>query len=244
MECVAESRDHAGEVVSAIEAVIEFGEVSWHVLGADRTVGAVDRGFDIAECGVDPFEGGVADRSRTTARQDRLMLASSIGHAMKTGQPVADHRAGRVEAVQRKSRNRLAGESRDAAQFQPDRLAVVGGFDRRDKRRLPGCAASALAAQTLTTQDRIFDFHASFQALTPVALHHGLLEFMLEHPPRGQAHAKAPAEFDRRYPLFALRQIIHLTEPCAQAIWARQTSSPRSMRSDGGTRCIETTRAS
>ena len=129
MECVAESRDHAGEVVSAIEGVIEFGEVSWHVLGADRTVGAVDRGFDIAECGVDPFEGGVADRSRTTARQDRLMLASSIGHAMKTGHPVADHRAGRVEAVQRKSRNRLAGAPRDAAQFQPDRLAVVGGFD-------------------------------------------------------------------------------------------------------------------
>lgn len=44
--------------------------------------------------------------------------------------------------MQRKSRNRLAGEPRDTAQFQPNRFAVVDGFDRRYKRCLAGSAGT------------------------------------------------------------------------------------------------------
>jgi hypothetical protein len=35
-----EARDHRGEIVSTIEAVLEFGEVAWRVLAADGPIGA------------------------------------------------------------------------------------------------------------------------------------------------------------------------------------------------------------
>src|SRR5271165_5534038 len=46
----------SGEVISAVEAILEFGEVSWHVLAADGTVSTGDGRFDVPESRVDPFE--------------------------------------------------------------------------------------------------------------------------------------------------------------------------------------------
>ncbi len=76
-----ESRDHAGEIVSAIEPILELGEVSRHMLAADRTVGAGDRGFDVPKGGVDPFENGVSCRGRSAACAGRLMFTILAGAA-------------------------------------------------------------------------------------------------------------------------------------------------------------------
>ena len=54
----AEAGDHGGEIVSAVEAVFELGEVARHMLLADGAVGAGDGGLDVAQGGIDPLEGG------------------------------------------------------------------------------------------------------------------------------------------------------------------------------------------
>src|SRR5260370_31616712 len=56
---VAEAWHHGGEIVSAVEAVFEFGEVAGYMLIADGAVSASDGALDVAEGGVDPFEGRV-----------------------------------------------------------------------------------------------------------------------------------------------------------------------------------------
>ena len=53
----SEARDHGGQIVSSVEAVFEFGEVARNMLAVDGTVGPCDGGLDVAERGVDPFEG-------------------------------------------------------------------------------------------------------------------------------------------------------------------------------------------
>ena len=62
-----QARDHGSGVVAAVEAVFDLGEVAGHVLCADRVVGSRDGGLDVAECGVDPFEGGRFRGSRSRA---------------------------------------------------------------------------------------------------------------------------------------------------------------------------------
>src|SRR5512133_1000713 len=52
-----EARDHGREIVSSVEAVLEFGEVARNMLAIDGTVGSCDGGLDVAERGVGPFEG-------------------------------------------------------------------------------------------------------------------------------------------------------------------------------------------
>jgi hypothetical protein len=147
---------------------------------------------------------------------DCLVRTSGIGDPMKAGQSVADHSAGGIETAQRETRNRLAGEPGHPAQFQPDRLAVFGRLDRRDKRGFARCAASALTAGALTAENRVVDLDPSFQTFAPVTLHHRLLKLVLEHPRRRLAHAEASAEFDRGNPLFALRHVVHRAEPRPQ----------------------------
>src|SRR3984893_12683153 len=53
---IAEAWHHGGEIVSAVEAVLEFGEVAGYMLVADGAVSASDGALDVAEGGVDPLE--------------------------------------------------------------------------------------------------------------------------------------------------------------------------------------------
>jgi hypothetical protein len=62
----AEPWHHGGEIVSAVEAVFEFGKVAGHVLVGDGAVSASDGAFDVAEGGVDPLERGVHGKQRGT----------------------------------------------------------------------------------------------------------------------------------------------------------------------------------
>jgi len=49
-----EALDDAVELEAAIEAVGEAGEVGLRMLRADVVVGASERGFDVAQAGIDP----------------------------------------------------------------------------------------------------------------------------------------------------------------------------------------------
>src|SRR5712672_3063842 len=64
---IAEACYHGGEIVSAVEAVLEFGGVAGYMLVADGAVSASDGALDVPEGGVDPLEsrvqGGLATGS-------------------------------------------------------------------------------------------------------------------------------------------------------------------------------------
>ena len=57
------------EIVSAIESVFELREISRDVFFSHGSVGPHEGGFDIAQRGIDPFEGRGASR---------LLAASSL----------------------------------------------------------------------------------------------------------------------------------------------------------------------
>ena len=54
---IRQALDHRRQIESSIEAVLEFSEIAAGVFGADRVVGATQTVLEIAEHGVDPFEG-------------------------------------------------------------------------------------------------------------------------------------------------------------------------------------------
>ena len=93
-----EARDHRGEIVSTIEAVLEFGEVARRVLAADGPIGAGDRRLDVAESRVDPLESGCVRCGGSAPCDDDLMGTPCRGDAAEAAQAVAEHSAVRFEA--------------------------------------------------------------------------------------------------------------------------------------------------
>src|SRR5580700_9890960 len=85
---IAEAWHHGGEIVSAVEAVLEFGEVAGYMLVADGAVSASDGALDVAEGGVDPLEsrvqGGLATGTSDGPRR------KTGQHDCRTGKPIGD----------------------------------------------------------------------------------------------------------------------------------------------------------
>src|SRR5258707_2567791 len=75
---IAEAWHHGGEIVSAVEAVLEFGEVAGYMLVADGAVSASDGALDVAEGGVDPLESRVQGGLATGSSDDRLVDAAGL----------------------------------------------------------------------------------------------------------------------------------------------------------------------
>src|ERR1700739_1647784 len=69
---VAEAWHHGGEIVSAVEAVLEFGEIAGYMPVADIAVRTSDGALDVAEGGVDPLESRVQGGLATGSSDDRL----------------------------------------------------------------------------------------------------------------------------------------------------------------------------
>ena len=211
-----EARDHGGEIVSAVEAVFEFGEISRHVLAIDGAVGSGDGGLDVAKCGVDPFEGRSLGSPVSRTCVDDLMRTSGVGHAGKTVQAVADYGAIGTEAASGKCRDRRPAEAGNPSQLHANRLAFGRGFHRSDKRCLTGCSTAPFAAPALATEVGVIDLHTAGERLVTVAFEHNLLQLVLDLPGGGLRHAQASAEFDAGDALFALGEMIDRTKPKAQ----------------------------
>src|SRR3974377_365964 len=94
-ECdVAEAWHHGCEIVSAVKAVLEFGEVAGYMLIADGAVSASDGALDVAEGGVDPLEGRVQGGLATRSSDDRLVDAAGVADPSEAVQAVTDNGAG------------------------------------------------------------------------------------------------------------------------------------------------------
>src|SRR5260370_6064174 len=131
---VAEGWDHGGEIVSAVEAVFEFGEVAGYMLIADGAVSASDGALDVAESGVDPFEGRVQGGLATGSRDDRLVDAAGVADPSEAAQAVTDNGAGGVEIALRQGRDFATAETPHPAPLPTDWASPRCCFDRRHRR--------------------------------------------------------------------------------------------------------------
>src|SRR6516162_6426284 len=186
---IAEAWHHGGEIVSAVKAVLEFGEVAGYMLVADGTVSASDGALDVAEGGADPRE---------------------------AVQAVTDNGAGGMEIALRQGRDFGTAEALHAAQLQADGLALWCGFDRRHDRRLAGRTAAPLAAVALPAEIGVVDLDPSRQALCGVPLHHRLHELVLDLPGGDLGDAKPAAQLNAGDAALALSEVVHGAKPSAQ----------------------------
>src|SRR5712672_4043928 len=102
---IAEAWHHGGEIVSAVKAVLEFGEVAGYMLVADGAVSASDGALDVAEGGVDPLEGRVQGGLATGSSDDRLVDAAGVADPSEAVQAVTDNGAGGMEIALRQGRD-------------------------------------------------------------------------------------------------------------------------------------------
>src|SRR5260370_17707822 len=126
---IAEAWHHGGEIVSAVEAVLEFGEVAGYMLVADGAVSASDGALDVAEGGVDPFEGRVQGGLATGSRDDRLVDAAGVADPSEAAQAVTDNGAGGIEIALPQGPDFPTAETLHPAQHQTDCLALPRRFD-------------------------------------------------------------------------------------------------------------------
>ena len=127
---IAEAWHHGGEIVSAIKAVLEFGEVAGYMLVADGAISASDGALDVAEGGVDPPEGRVQGGVATGSSDDRLVDAAGVADPSEAVQAVTDNSAGGLEIALRQGRNFGTAETPYAAQLQTDWLACQSAAKR------------------------------------------------------------------------------------------------------------------
>src|SRR5439155_9524695 len=134
-ECdIAQAWHHGGEIVSAVEAVLEFGEVAGYMLVADGAVSARDGALEVAEGGVDPLEGRVQSGLATGSSDDRLVDTAGVADPSEAVQAVTDNGAGVMECALLQSRYFGSAETLLAAQLQAYLLALWFGFDSRHDR--------------------------------------------------------------------------------------------------------------
>src|SRR6266478_5306727 len=115
---IAEAWHHGGEIVSAVEAVLEFGEVAGYMLVADGAVSAGDGALDVAEGGVDPLERRVPDGLAAGPGDDWPMDAAGVGDSGETTQAITDDGAGGSEIARRQGDNLGPAETLHPAQLQ------------------------------------------------------------------------------------------------------------------------------
>src|SRR5712691_914899 len=205
---IAEPRHHGGEIVSPVEPVFEFGEVSGDMLVTDGTVSASDGAFNVPEGGVDPLERGGQGGLAAGSGDDRLMDAPGVADTGEAAQAVTDDSAGGIEIALRQGRDFGPAQTLYPAQLQADWLTLRCGFDRRHNRRLAGRTAATLAPVPLAAEIGVVHLDPSRQALHGVALHHHLHELVLDLPGRGLGNAKPARQLDAGDASLALSQVI------------------------------------
>src|SRR5512134_2079781 len=125
-----EALDDAVELVAAIEAIGEAGEIALGVLAADMVVGAGNGGLDVAQHRVHPSERRPLGRLPAGAGDHREVVAAGLRDRRPAGQAVADHVAASGEVTLGELLDLLLAEALDHGELEPAWLALRRGLDR------------------------------------------------------------------------------------------------------------------
>ena len=205
------------ELVAAVEAPGEAGQVALGVLGADVMVGAGECRLDVAERGVDPGKGDPLGRVRPRAGDHGEVVAAGFTDRRPAGQAVGHDVAAGGEVALGQRRDLLLAEALDHRQPQPARLALGRSLDRRHERRLAGRTAAALAASALPAEIGVVHLHPPRQlGLLRLARRHRRHQLVLDQPGGRLPCAEPPRQLDRAHPALALREVVDRQEPDGQ----------------------------
>lgn len=223
---------HGVELVATVEAPGETGEVALRMLLADVVVGAGERRFDVAERRVDPVERRPLRRLFPAAGGHREVIAARLRHDLPTRQAVADDIGAGSEARLGELGDLGLAKALDDLQPQAFRLAIEGGLDHGNKRRLRGSTAATFAARANAAEIGVVELDpAAHLRLAGIALFHCNHQLLLHQPSCRLAHTQSSRQLDRTDPSLGLRHLVDRPKPRGQrqlrAVEDRAGGEPR-----------------
>lgn len=225
-----EARDHGLELEAPVVPPCEAGEVSLGVIRSELSVGAGDRGLDVAERGVDPFErrdaGGLAAR----AGADRAMASGDPVERVPAAQPVGDHLGAGRQPASRAARDLALCEALDRGQLELARLPLGAGRDRRHEGRLAGRAAAPLAARTHPAEIGVVHLDPAVERGVRLAPRHHRHDLLLHRPGGRLLDPETAAELDRRDAVLRRHDQVDGCEPGGQRQLGRVEDRARRQR--------------
>src|SRR5271166_2663963 len=95
----SETRNHGAEIVSAVEPIFELREITRDMFGAYGSIGSDQRRLDVAQCRVDPLEGGRFGGSRAAPVLIAVWVHPTPATAAKHARPSVKTWASGASAV-------------------------------------------------------------------------------------------------------------------------------------------------
>lgn len=199
-----------------VEPVGEGREVSVGVLAVvERMERPGQRGLEIAEHGVDPFEFGQVARLESPDNPGHVNTPG-IGHGGKAAQAIAEHQRLRRQVGLRPSADGVEREAADQTELEMDRLAALIERDGGHKGHLVLGATPGLAASALATEVGVIELHGATELLATVMRGHGAVDLVVQQPSGGVAHAELALERQRRQPGLGLADEVDGKKPGRQ----------------------------
>jgi len=221
--------DHGGQIKAAVETVFELGKVTRYMFFANRMEGSRERGLDVAEQRIYPFERGVLRSLATTADHDRHMQTASGLDGGEARQAIGEDNRARHQTGAGIARDLALAESADTTQMQFHRPAVLRRLNGGDERGLVACAATAPAGH-LTTEVGIVDLNPVAERVLPTTLQHHLHQFVLHSPGGVVFDPKVPRQLERRDALLVLGEQIDREKPFRQCQLRAMEHGPSGQR--------------
>jgi len=212
---VDEPFDHLVQFEPAIEAVSEGTEVTTQMFSGDGVISAMDRILDVAEHRVDPGK-FLLFNARRAATSINAPMGAGFDDGPEARQSVGGHFGVRRQVLTRPAIHAVAAKAFQRRHTHGQRPTVGAAGHGRNKRRLAGRAAAALAAPALAAPERVVDLYRTGQRLAVVTLAHGFHDLVLEQPGGVVGHTKVPGQGHRRNPGLALCEQKNRQKPVGQ----------------------------
>ena len=219
---VGEARQNLVEAVASIEAVLGLREIAWDVAGGDGVEGPAQAGFEVAEQGVEPAEGGIVGSALASlagidgAGAGDVVDMAGGGQRGEAGPSVGVDDAAWNKVAFGPLADCWAGEISDARELEAVRFAVGGDLHGGQERRLARRAAAGGAVGAGAADVGVVEVDGAIERGAGVAFNHHLHQLVMEHPGGVVGNAEAARQFERRDAVFALAEMVHRPEPLGQ----------------------------
>lgn len=213
---VAETRNHIFERESALKPIAELGQVTRQMPLTDGVVGTMNRGFDVADHGVDPGKSFQGHTGRPATGDHCRVIAPGLLYRGEAAQPIGDDYTARLKMRLGPGFDLLLGDALQAAQTHGTWMPPFVGLHGGDERRFRQCTTAAFAAPALSAPIGIVELDEPAQGLGVVTFLHGLQQLVFQSPGRVVANAELALEFQCRHAALGLGQQIDGEKPGRQ----------------------------